>query len=183
MPNYRRARIAGGTYFFTVVTDGRREILTLARCREALRTAIAETRKLHPFVAEAWVLLPDHLHCIWTLPVGDEDYSKRWGLIKAGFSKRVRGSFCQQNDSSNVSKKKHREASFWQRRFWEHAVRDDEDFRRHVNYIHYNPVKHGLVKRARDWPYSTFRRFVEDGVYPEDWGGGEAANLADGFGE
>jgi putative transposase len=115
------------------------------------------------------VLLPDHIHCIWTLPENDCDYSKRWGMIKAGFSKRAKHLF-HRNEWMSDSKRKHREAAVWQRRFWEHMIRDEDDFRRHLDYLHFNPVKHGLVKCVRDWPHSTFHRFVKDGFYPQDWG-------------
>jgi putative transposase len=182
MSNYRRARIHGGTYFFTVVAGERREILTLPESRKALRSAIADTRKLLPFTVEAWVLLPEHLHCIWTLPEGDRDFSKRWGMIKARFSKQMRESL-EQSRKITVSRKTHRETSLWQRRFWEHIIRDETDFRRHVDYIHYNPVKHGLVGCAKDWPYSTFHGYVAKGVYAEDWGGSETKDSGQGFGE
>jgi putative transposase len=182
MADYRRDRTTGGTYFFTVVTAHRRNILIEPEARDALRETISSVRNEYPFKVEAWVLLPDHLHCIWTLPEGDADFSKRWGLIKAGFSKRTRSVFYEENLRSS-SRRRHKESTVWQRRFWEHRIRDEQDFERHVNYIHYNPVKHGLVKRARDWPYSTFHRYVKESVYPVDWGGGEAAYPVDGFGE
>lgn len=181
MSNYRRARIAGGTYFFTLVTNERRQILTLPQGRKALRDVIEETRELLPFTVEAWVLLPEHLHCVWSLPEGDGDFSKRWGMIKAGFSKRMKGSL--ERRQLTVSREKHRETSLWQRRFWEHAIRDDTDYRRHVDYIHYNPVKHGLVGYVKDWPYSTFHRYVAKGIYPKDWAGGQTKDLHQGFGE
>jgi len=165
-----------------VVTAGRKKILTLPQSRRALRSAIDDTRKLLPFIIEAWVLLPEHLHCIWSLPEGDGDFSKRWGMIKAGFSKQVRG-LLEQERLLTVSREKHRETSLWQRRFWEHAIRDEEDFRRHVDYMHYNPVKHGLVERVSDWPHSTFRNYVAKGIYSEDWGGGDAKGFDQGFGE
>lgn len=165
MLNYRRARV-GNTYFFTVVTHRRRSFLCDDRPRTALRTAITETRGLHPFVIEAWVLLPDHLHCLWRLPEGDTDYSIRWALIQKGFTKRV-------NDwldlpALSASRKKHRESSVWQRRFWEHTIRDGRDFAAHCDYVHYNPVKHGLAISPKDWLWSTFHRFVEKGLYPKD---------------
>lgn len=143
MPNYRRAKMKGGTYFFTVVTYRRQKILSLPESRRALRDVISEVKKKHSFKIEAWVLLPDHIHCIWTLPRDDFDFSKRWGLIKAKFSKRVKDLFYREA-WLNDSKRKHREATIWQRRFWEHQIRDDNDFELHVDYIHYNPVKHWL---------------------------------------
>jgi len=182
MSNYRRARIDGATYFFTVVAGKRREILTLPESRKALRNAIEDTRKLLPFTVDAWVLLPEHLHCIWSLPEGDGDFSKRWGMVKAGFSKQMRG-VLEQGKQLAASRGKHRETSLWQRRFWEHVIRDETDFRRHVDYVHYNPVKHGLVERVKDWPYSTFHKYVEKGVYPANWGDDEVTDSAGGFGE
>jgi putative transposase len=131
---------------------------------------IVEVRRHHPFHIDAWVLLPEHIHCVWTLPSGDRDFSKRWGLIKAGFSKAA-GAHFHLSEWVTKSKAKHRESTIWQRRFWEHQIRDQEDFNRHVDYIHWNPVKHGHIRRAADWPYSTFHRYVANGVYPEDWGG------------
>lgn len=168
MPNYRRAR-EGRTYFFTVVTYERRPVLCDTRLRAALRESIAETRRARPFVIDAWVLLPDHLHCIWTLPREDADYSTRWGLIKAGVTRRLAPTV---KDPAHLSpsRQKHREAGLWQRRFWEHTVRDEKDFESHCDYIHWNPVRHGLVSTPGEWPFSTFRRFLKDGLYPNDWG-------------
>jgi len=169
MSTYRRARIAGGTYFFTVVTHRRRPVFSMAEARTMLRDAIHEVRGLHPFVIDAWVLLPDHLHCIWTLPPGDMDYSTRWGKIKAGFSRRARDLLYDESLLGS-SRKKKRESSVRQRRFWEHTIGDERDLRRHMDYIHYNPVKHGLVENVRDWPYSTFHRLVQQGIYSQKWG-------------
>ena len=182
MPQYRRARIPGGTYFFTVVTHARQPFLTHPLCRTILANVIREVQLAHSFSLEAWVSLPDHWHCVWTLPEGDADYSKRWGLIKAKFSKQTRSFLCPTGDCSNGDSRK-REAAIWQRRFWEHVIRDDADFRIHLDYIHYNPVKHGLVDRVQDWPYSSFHRFVAQGMYPIDWG--EQVDLAEShaFGE
>jgi putative transposase len=182
MSNYRRARATGGTYFFTVVAGEQRKILTALESREALRNAINVVKRQYPFTVEAWVLLPEHLHCIWTLPEGDRDYSKRWGLIKAGFSKQTRNAL-HHNARLTASKQKHRETSVWQRRFLEHSISDEEDFRRHMDYVHYNPVKHGLVNHVKDWPYSTFHRYAAKGVYPEDWGNDVTLNLDGEFGE
>ena len=170
MPNYRRVKSDGGTFFFTVVTYRRQKFLTRSDCRRALRNAITEVKQDHPFHIDAWVLLSDHMHCIWTMQKNDADFSKRWGLIKAGFSKQVKD-LLHREALMSPSKRKHRESSIWQRRFWEHAIRDDEDFARHVDYIHYNPVKHGYVDRVCDWPYSTFHRYVRCGVYLMAWAG------------
>lgn len=161
MPNYRRANIAGGTYFFTVNTLRRLPILTEPPVREALREAIRQTRMTAPFDIDAWVLLPDHLHCIWTLPQGDADFSMRWSKIKRYVSQQCGKTFVI--DNVCASRTKRHESGLWQRRFWEHQIRDDADFARHADYIHWNPVRHGLVNRAVDWPYSTFHRFVCDG--------------------
>jgi putative transposase len=183
MSNYRRAQTPGGSYFFTVVTYRRRPLLTHAESRRILHNVIAQVRSEYPFQVDAWVLLPEHLHCIWTLPPGEADFSKRWGLIKAGFSKQARDLF-RREAWINPSRAKHRESTIWQRRFWEHQIRNEEDFNRHIDYIHWNPVKHGHVARVADWPYSTFHRFVEKGIYSLDWGGGEAPALdASDFGE
>jgi len=121
-----------------------------------------------PFTIEAWVLLPDHLHAIWTLPNGDAAYGKRRGIIKAQVS-RCCAHLADDNAARAVSRIERREHDFWQRRFWEHQIRDDLDFERHVDYVHYNPVKHGLVTQVAQWPYSTFHRCVNCGVYPRDW--------------
>ena len=181
MSRYRRSRTPGGTYFFTVVTYQRRPILTQLESREILRQVIHEVRKSHPFTVDAWVLLPNHFHCLWTLPEGDEDYSKRLGLIKASFSKKAKQLFHREK-WMNQSKKQHRESTIWQRRFWEHKIRDDRDYQNHMDYLHYNPVKHELVKRVKDWPYSTFHRYVEKGVYPDEWGS-NYSKLDGDFGE
>jgi putative transposase len=168
MSHYRRAKVTGGTYFFTVNTFRRLPVLTEEPVRLALREAIRITRATHPFSIEAWVLLPDHLHCIWTLPEGDADFSVRWSTIKRHVSKTCAAQFGVRELSD--SRVQRRESGLWQRRFWEHLIRDDADFERHADYIHWNPVKHGLVQRACDWPYSTFHRFVQDGAYTNDWG-------------
>ena len=123
----------------------------------------------YPFLVNAWVVLPDHLHFIWTLPDGDSDYSKRWGLIKAKFSKRA-NAVLDRVEGKTESRQRHREASIWQRRFWEHQIRDEEDLRRHVDYIHYNPVKHGFVKRVKNWRWSSFHGYCLRGQYSVDWG-------------
>ena len=178
MPNYRRANLAGGTYFFTVNTLQRIPVLTEASVREALREAIRHTRLTAPFDIDAWVLLPDHLHCIWTLPPGDSNFSIRWSKIKRYVSRECSEEFGVKEISASRSQR--RESSLWQRRFWEHQIRDDADFARHVDYIHWNPVKHGLVPRAGDWAYSTFHRFVSDEVYLPDWGLTVQPNMAMG---
>lgn len=127
-----------------------------------------EVRASHPFEIEAWVLLPDHIHCIWQLPEGDRDYSMRWGLIKKEFTKRTKGLVGTAHPT--ISRERHREGTVWQRRFWEHQIRDEKDFSVHFDYIHYNPVKHGLARSPKDWLYSTFHRYVKAGVYAMEWG-------------
>ena len=182
MPIYRRALVAGGTYFFTVVTFERQRFLINPQCLTILREAIAEVKQRLPFTVDAWVLLPDHMHCIWTLPPNDADFSKRWGLIKAIFSCRIKPLY-HKAGLPTASRTKNRETTIWQRRFWEHLIRDEVDFQRHVDYIHYNPVKHGLVDNLKDWPYSTFHRYVKDGIYPVDWGELVSLESLGNFGE
>ena len=168
MSIYRRNR-EGQIYFFTVVTDQRQPILTTELGRRSLRTAITTVMETSPFRIVAIVLLPDHLHTIWELPRGDSDYSTRWKKIKSTFTKQWRrlGGSTTPLSRSRVKRGEH---GVWQRRFFEHTCRDDEDLKRCVDYIHINPVKHHLVERVRDWPWSTFPRFVKQGEYPIDWG-------------
>lgn len=169
MPNYRRLRIVGGTYFFTQVTYQRRNWLCCEMARQTLRSAINHVRQKYPFTIDALVLLPNHIHCIWTLPNDDMDYATRWRLIKTFVSKNLPREF-EIDTQINASRQKRKERNLWQRRFWEHLIRDDIDFARHCDYIHYNPVKHGLCKKPKEWSFSSFHRFVAEGVYPEDWG-------------
>jgi putative transposase len=178
MPNYRRV-YDGHTFFFTVVTWQRQPILCTEPSRRVLRAAIEELRATRPFTVEAWVLLPDHLHCIWTLPEGDTDYSMRWGWIKKVFTTRIRDAL--PTLTPPASRRRRHEGAVWQRRFWEHRIRDEADFAAHCDYIHYNPVKHGLVAAPREWPYSTFHRLVTAGRYLPDWGG-PAAEPPQGIG-
>lgn len=182
MPYYRRSRTAGATYFFTVVTYQRQKILCDEIVRNALRQAINSVRKKRPFQIDAWVLLPDHLHCIWTLPQGDNDYSSRWSMIKRKVSTICRDLY-KRPELLNASKQKRRESTLWQRRFWEHQIRDELDYQYHVDYIHYNPVKHGLCEVVVDWSHSTFHRYVERGVYPLDWAGVPEISDSKRFGE
>ncbi|MEQ1741204.1 MAG: transposase [Candidatus Nitrotoga sp.] len=147
MSRYRRAMAAGSSYFFTVVAYRRQSTLCDEVIRNALRASIETVRVARPFVIDAWVLLPDHLHCVWTLPDGDADFSTRWMMIKRGVSLVCREDY-RRADWVTASKLKHRESTIWQRRFWEHPIRDENDFARHVDYIHFNPVKHGHVQRA-----------------------------------
>ena len=158
MPNYRRVYVSGAWYFFTVVTYDRRPILTTQSGLAALKSAIVETRIRRPFTSIAWVILPNHLHYIWKLPDGDADFSTRWSIIKWRFTREfLRGTDATSGERS-VSRKRHRERNVWQRRFWEHCIQDDEDLRRHIDYIHYNPVKHGLVEELLQWRFSSAHR-------------------------
>jgi putative transposase len=162
MSNYRRAYIPGGTYFFTVVTYKRKPILCSPSAIQRLKDSFNYTKEKHPFSIEGLVILPDHIHCIWQLPEKDSDFSKRWNMIKRHFS------LGMTKDTNH-----RREKNIWQRRFWEHAVRDEKDFQRCLDYIYYNPVKHGYVQKPLDWIYSTFKRDVAKGFYSKDWGSNE----------
>ena len=169
MSRYRRVKIPGGTYFFTQVTYLRNRWLCKEISRHTLRKAIELVKQQYPFTIDAFVLLPDHFHCIWTLPPGDADYSNRMRLIKVYMTKNC-GKQLNISAFVGASRQKRRESNLWQRRFWEHYIRDENDFERHCDYIHYNPVKHGLCSAPKDWQYSSFHRFVCNGVYPSDWG-------------
>ena len=176
MANYRRNLISGGTYFFTVnLADRRRALLT--EHVTSLRAAFRSIRSRHPFTLEAAVILPDHLHAIWSLHEGDADFSTRWRLIKSAFSRGL-----PHSEAISASRSAKGERGIWQRRYWEHTIRDDDDFVRHLDYIHFNPVKHGHATRVHEWPYSSFHRWVRLGAYPEDWAG-DAGNHSSGFGE
>ncbi|ORJ50283.1 hypothetical protein B2M27_10800 [Kluyvera intermedia] len=157
---YRRYYVNGGTWFFTVNLKNRRSFLLTTHI-EALRQAVNTVRQRKPFHIDAWVVLPEHIHCVWTLPADDTDYSGRWRDIKKQFTRTLQ------------------QRSIWQPRFWEHTIRDDVDYRHHVDYVYNNPVKHGWVEQVRDWPFSTFHRDVRRGLYPEDWGGGTTEIAAD----
>jgi putative transposase len=170
MPEYRRAKVPGGTYFFTVNTFRRYNILIDEPFRNALREGIETARATLPFTIVAWVLMPDHLHCIWRLPEGEADYSTRWAIIKSAVSKQC-GHLVEIDSALSKSKLARNESVVWQRRFWEHLIRDDLDMQRHMDYLHFNPVKHGYVASAAEWPYSTFHRYVQQGIYPSDWAG------------
>jgi putative transposase len=154
----------GGTYFFTVVTYHRKPFLTLPESRSLLREAFTSVISRHPFTMDAICLLPDHLHCIWTLPEGDENYSVRWSEIKKYFSKRFRRQY-DGLDIPDTSRSKRGEVAIWQRRFWEHFIRDEADLRTHIDYIHFNPVKHKLVDDVTDWPWSSYHRYKKEGFY------------------
>lgn len=170
MSHYRRAAVPGGSYFFTVVTERRQPILIDPAVRLALREAIVSVRQTLPFRIDGWVLLPDHLHAIWTLPDGDADFSNRWRLIKRHVT-RVCGPDYLRREFLTKRRSAKQCGTLWQHRFWEHLIRDDRDFRQHMDYLHANPVKHGLVDAAIDWQWSSFHRWVRRGVYPPDWAG------------
>ncbi len=165
---YRRSTAKGGTFFFTVVTGDRRKFFSDEFNVNLLRESFSTVKEKHRFAIDAFVLLPEHLHCIWTLPENDNDFSTRWRLIKGHFSRNCREEL--------------KGRAVWQHRFWEHQIRNEEDLIRHVEYIHYNPVKHGLVKSPRAWQHSTFRRYVEQGVYHPDWGANEEIIFDDKIG-
>lgn len=169
MPDFRRYRVEGASYFFTVVTDGRAPFLCHPEARRLLRRLLVACAARWPFITDAIILLPDHLHAVWTLPAGDANYSRRWGWVKKEFTKGwlASGGNEQPVSPGRVAKRRH---GVFQPRFWEHAIRDDTDFANHLDYIHYNPVKHGYAVRPGDWPWSSFHRWVEAGAYPPNWG-------------
>jgi putative transposase len=163
MPQYIRAFVPGGTFFFTVtLLERRRKLLTenIAKLREVFKAG----RQRRPFTIEAIVILPDHLHCIWALTAGDADFSTRWPDIQAQFAAQI-----SRGERLSPRRLQKGERGIWQRRFWEHVIRDEGDYVRHVDYLHYNPVKHGQVARVADWPYSSFLRFVGRGIYNLEW--------------
>jgi putative transposase len=165
MPNYRRAFVAGGCWFFTVnLLDRKSRLLTDEI--DALRDSVRRTRERFPFHIDAFVILPDHLHSIWTLPPGDADFTVRWRMIKSHFAKSQ-----PKVEWLSPVRQARGERGIWQRRFWEHLIRDEQDFQRHVEYCYINPVKHGHVTRVQDWPYSSFHRDVSEGIFPQDWAG------------
>ena len=165
--HYRRAFTPGASLFFTLVTHDRRPLLASAEAVEVLRGAFRPVRQARPFTIDAMVVMPDHLHCIWTMPPDDADFATRWRLIKTWFTKHCHPSLRGAPGSARSAKN---EQAVWQHRYWEHLVRDPEDYARHVDYIHYNPVKHGLAIAASESPYSSFNRHVAAGIYPANWG-------------
>ena len=165
MPNYTRPQNPGSSWFFTVNLLDRQSGLLVTNIAE-LRDVLKKVKQRHPFQIDAITILPDHLHTIWTLPEDDSDFSTRWGLIKSHFSRQI-----PKTDKPSASRQKRGERGIWQRRFWEHAIRDEQDFQRHIDYCYINPVKHGYVGRVVDWPHSSFHRDVKAGIYPKDWAG------------
>jgi putative transposase len=174
MPQYIRAK--GSAFFFTVVLAERSSNLLVDRI-DRLRKVYRTVQQRQPFETIAICVLPDHIHALWALPEGDADFSTRCSLIKSGFSRGL-----DRARSLSASKVAKREKGIWQRRYWEHAIRDDADFERHVDYIHFNPVKHGYVARVADWPHSSFHRYVERGLLAQDWGG-DMKDIQGAFGE
>ncbi len=163
MTAYRRNRIPGATYFFTVNLQDRQSQLLVENIA-ILREAVRQTKQRAPFHIDAWVVLPDHMHSLWTLPAADADYSTRWQAIKIAFSRQI-----PTGEPRSASRTSKRERGIWQRRFWEHTIRNDQDYAAHMDYIHFNPVKHGLVPHPANWPHSSFHRAVAQGLYPCDW--------------
>ena len=175
---YRRHYLAGGTYFFTVNLWDRSQSLLVDNIN-ILRQAVRDVKTQRPFTIEAWVVLPDHLHAVWTLPEGDCDYSSRWRDIKKYFSMSLPAT-----EPVSTNRSARGERGVWQRRFWEHTIKNDHDFQQHVDYVHINPLKHGFVTRVCDWPYSSFHRYVKKGFYHMDWGAQHIAGEApSSFGE
>lgn len=172
---YRRANLPGATYFFTVNLADRQRCLLVEHV-DLLRSVMQEVRQRHPFHVEAMVVLPDHLHAIWRLPEQDADFAMRWSLIKAGFSRGL-----PKTENISVSRVTKRERGIWQRRYWEHLIRDEADFERHVDYIHYNPVKHGHAPHPTAWLHSSIHLYIRNGLLPEAWGGMNAGDS--GYGE
>ncbi|QDS96210.1 Transposase IS200 like protein [Roseimaritima multifibrata] len=182
MSDYRRYFVPGGTFFFTVVTYGRRPILTTDDGREFLRNSLTSVRKRHPFLLVANVLLPDHWHLIMQLPSGDDRYSLRMKQIKAKFTDQWLEAGLPEPVVTE-SQGKRGERGIWQPRYWEHTVRDEADLERCADYVHWNPRKHKLVDRVRDWQWSSFHRFVRLGQYDIDWGGTAPGGVEDDWGE
>ena len=160
---YRRLIIPGTSYFFTVVLQDRRSDLLIRKINE-LRQAIKQVIEHYPFIIDGIVVLPDHLHIMMTLPPDDANYPQRLGFIKSSFSRQV-----ESLEPISASRHSKRERGIWQRRFWEHAIRDELDYSRHLDYIHYNPVKHGYVKSPAEWQYSSIHRYINSGILPRDW--------------
>lgn len=169
MPNYIRARTPGGTYFFTVVTRFRKPILGSQNAVGLFHEACWHVLGKRPVEICSEVILPDHIHCIWRIPEDDVDFSTRWRLIKNLFTQRYLAMTANESEES-LSRRKRGERGVWQRRFWEHKVRDEQEYEKLCDYFHYNPVKHGYVGCAYEWEFSTFSRFVEENKYPSHWG-------------
>jgi putative transposase len=169
MSDYRRYFVPGATYFFTIVAHRRRPLFSSAQNVQRLRDAMTTVKNELPFYINAAVILPEHMHFLWTLPSGDDGYSKRIGRMKVEFTRSIQSNSRLRHGSTR-SREKHRESDVWQRRFWEHTIRDERDFDRHFDYIHFNPVKHGLVSCPHFWTATSFHHWVEKGVYDQYWG-------------
>lgn len=174
--HYRRTNIPGMCYFFTVNLAERKRTLLIDEISK-LKAAFYKVKHKNPFQIDAIVVLPDHLHMIMTLPVGDSNYSQRLNLIKGNFSRQIAS-----KEKISLSRRKKRERGIWQRRFWEHLIRNEDDYERHINYIHYNPVKHGYVKIPADWRYSSIHRYIAKGILSPNWAS-EEDFFDSGFGE
>ena len=166
MSQYRRLYECGAHYFFTLVTHQRRPIFSELNHIRLLNFSINKVKKKYPFALNAMVILPDHLHCLWRLPENDNDFSTRWRLIKRYFSMEIDTTINHRN-----------EKNIWQKRFWEHRIRSQEDWNKHLDYIHYNPVKHGLVQSPNEWQHSSFHYWAAKGFYEKNWGASEPMNL------
>jgi putative transposase len=182
MPNFRRYFVPGGTYFFTLITDGRRPIFDHPEARKLLIAVIHRCRQRWPFTIDAAVLLPDHMHTIWSLPPGDDRYSLRIAWLKKEFTKAWISSDGDERFQSRGRTNDGRRG-VWQPKFWEHTIKDDADFERHIDYVHWNPVKHGHARCPREWRWSSFRRWMNRGVYPQNWGCGSKPPGLDGIDE
>jgi putative transposase len=176
MVNYRRVKVASGSYFFTITLQNRQSSYLIDNV-DFLREVFKEVKSQYPIYIRAIVILPEHLHTIWTLPPKDTNYSTRWQLLKSLFTRKL------VKNGVNLIKNAKGEYNLWQRRYWEHAIRDETDMQRHIDYIHYNPVKHGMVNNVKDWPYSSFHRYVEMGVLEPDWGANFNEGVWQGYGE
>jgi putative transposase len=165
MTDYRRFYLPGSTWFFTVNLENRLDNHLLVEQIDLLRLAFQYVKQRHPFQIQAVVIMPEHLHCLWTLPPDDDDNAIRWNLLKGHFSRALP----VVNETISASRAKRRERGIWQRRFWARFMTSQDDFNTHVDYIHWNPVKHGWVSQVSDWPHSSFHRFVKLGVYPDNW--------------
>jgi putative transposase len=168
MANYQRIKIEGATYFFTVNLLERQSNTLLVQKIDTLREVVRKVKAKYPFHIDAWVVLPEHLHAMWTLPADDCNYSLRWRLIKNGFSRAL-----PKIEHCSPIRQAAGERGIWQRHFLEHCIRDEADYQHHLDYIHINPLKHGLVSNVKDWPYSSFHRYVADGTYSINWCGDE----------
>ena len=169
MSDYRRAFVPGGSFFLTIVTAGRAPLFEGLAAVRLLGQCIRAEMAANPFTVDACVLLPDHWHILMSLPSGDSGYSRRIGRIKSAFTRQWRAAGGSERSVSDSQRRRH-EAGVWQPRFWEHTCESECDFETHFDYVHVNPLKHRFVKRVRDWPHSTFHRWVAAGVYGPDWG-------------